>query len=532
MSIASPSPDDYRTGRDRYVNFAKDFLGVKLGGTQKRFLRELATNQRVLIISGNGVGKSYVVAIAILAFLYTNPDSTVLGTSGSYSQFVDTMWRPLTGLHQELEDLGFEGEVYHGNQPRLEVDGPEWYAKVVSPRDSGDLEGRHASDVLVVIEEADKRYIGDKHFDSAGSSITDTNDRMIAVANPPEDENNIVYDLMRPESRWTVVQFSSFESHNALIDAGVIDDEPIPGLVDLPTIADDWEAWNDEPWPKAEEQWVDGDYPGVDALLGRVEQGQMSRDELLQVLRPGVDIAKRAHEHRDDLDIRWYRRRAGVIPPDSATAFRPFSVGDVEDAYKRDADETRVTPNGAGLDVARMGGDVNVLAGVYGDELRILDDWRGVDHTTNRNLVTSFTSDWVETPFAVDAQGEGSGLGDMLVEEYPDTIRFNSGEKACQDKDFYDKWAEGLYELGKFLREGGSINNHRLREELIIAARIVEFEEKHYATRDATVLKATSKDKIKEALGRSPDFLDAAMMAAWAASDAPEGYGHVQLLTW
>jgi len=191
-ALANADPEDYTEGRDRYVNFAEDVLELDLAETQKEILRALTEHDRILVVSGNGVGKSYTVAIAKLAFLATNVDSIVLGTSGSYSQFIDAAWRPLKALHEDAKRrVGIPGETYDGGQPTLEIDS-EWFAKVVSPRDPGDLEGRHAAHMLVVIEEADKKYITREHFDSAGSSITDDSDRMLAVANPPLDETDVV----------------------------------------------------------------------------------------------------------------------------------------------------------------------------------------------------------------------------------------------------------------------------------------------------------------------------------------------------
>lgn len=531
-TTTAPNPKNYTSGDDRYIRFAEDFLGLRVSEQQKEILRAVARNQYVLVVGANGFGKSYIIAALCDAFIATNPDSVGLGTSGSYSQFVDTMWNPMKSLGKRLRDEhGLPIGIYDGNQPKLELD-DEWFFKVVSPRDPGDLEGRHAADVLIVIEEADKAYITEEHFDSAGSSVTDMNDRMIAVANPPEDESNVVYELMQDESRWEVKQFSSFQAHNVQIDLGNIDDEPIPGIVDLITIADDWEAWNGEPWPGAEKQWDSGEYPGVSELKDSVQNGKMDRLELVEVLRPGAIKAQYAHKERDDLDKRWYRRRAGVQPPDSAMVFRPFDVQDVEEAFERSAEISTITPQGVGIDVARKGGDHNVLAAKHSDVIRIHDRWQGVDHNVNESKVRSQLEDWPAVIVTIDAQGEGSGLADRVNSFHKEVIRFNAGQEAANEKEFYDRWTEGLYKLGQFLRDGGTFNSRRLREELLAAAREVEIEEKYYKTREETVFKASSKEDVKEHLGRSPDLLDAAYMAVWAASDAPAHEQGEQRLTW
>jgi len=277
MNTALPPSRDldinrYLEGPDRYINFAEEVLGVRLAEQQKQILRAVVEHDRIIVMCGNGVGKSYIVAVLKLAFLETNLDSTVLGTSGSYSQYVDAVWRPMKKLHKQAKQcVGLPGETYDAQQPTLEVD-DDCFAKVVSPRDPGDLEGRHAANVLVVIEEADKQYITKEHFDSAGSSVTDENDRMIAICNPPEDETDVVYDKLNSD-RWHTIQFNSLDSHNVRVEAGEIDDEKIPGLVELSTIKADWEEWNGEEFP-------------------------------------GLEEARTAHERRDDLDTRWYRRRA------------------------------------------------------------------------------------------------------------------------------------------------------------------------------------------------------------------------------
>jgi hypothetical protein len=107
----------------------------------------------------------------------------------------------------------------------------------------------------------------------------------------------------------------------------------------------------------------------------------------------------------------------------------------------------------------------------------------------------------------------------MLAESFPSTIRFGAGATPKAETEFYDCWAEGLHLLGQWLRDGGRIGDRGLYEELMVAARVREYEERHYASRGedgAEVLKLTPKDELKDRLGRSPDLLDAAYMAVWA----------------
>lgn len=501
----------YMRGEDRYVRAARELFDSELAETQEHILRAVATNRRVLIVSGNGVGKSYAVALLILGFLYSNPDSMAMLTSGTYSLLEDTTWKPMKSVFRGAkEDVGLPGRTLD-SPPKLETEmGDEWYFKAISPTNPGSLEGRHGPDVLVVIEESDKPEIEREHFDSAGSSVTNANDRMVAVANPPEDESNVVHEKMN-DDRWEVVQFSSFESHNVRVDMGEKDGDHIPGLVDLPTVAEDYEAWNDEPWPDTPDSW-----PGAAEMIDAVDAGRLEREKLLEQLRPGVETAR---EMRDGLDTRWYRRRLGTVPPDDATAPRPWTVADVEDAEAR-WERTYVGHHrdAIGVDVARKGGDRTAVAEIIGQALQITASRSGLDHTQNEELIGErLDAEHIDGGVAIDAVGEGSAIADTIRRRYSDVQveRFLAGSDAGDDEKYDNARTEALQMLGEWLRGGGAVPpGSDLAEELKSHARYCRYEE--HILKDSTVYRATPKDDIKEKLGQSPDYVDAASLAAWA----------------
>ena len=476
----SPAEARYRYTEhpDRFVFFAEDFLGLVLAETQKRILKAIGRHERVIIVSGNGVGKSYSVGAAILGYLFSNPDSFVIGTSGSYSQFVDGMWRSMIVEMFEPMQQRFNapGSTSWGNQPSLEIT-KNWYAKIVSPTKPKGLEGRHGSHGMVVIEEADDPDITIDHIRSARSTVTSKHDRSVIVANPPEDETDIVASLL-DNPKWHTIQFSSFESHNALVDAGELDADPIPGLVDLHTIREDWEDFNGESWP-------------------------------------GWSEARIAHEERSDLSEDWYRRRAGVIPKDDAIFHKPFHVSAVRDALQRVSPpkEQWGKPVAVSVDVARKGGDKTVVCKLY-DQLATFTSWEHTDHVENQERVSAILNDLNAQPYVVvDAIGEGSMLADVLRDDWG-AVRYKSSMKARDEDEYYNCWTEGLFHLGQWLDQISLQHiGTRARQDLLTTAREVRFEEYHQRSGD--VLKATPKIKIKQRLNRSPDHLDAMLMACW-----------------
>lgn len=525
MSPAMPSdlkpPTEY-TGRDRYINWIEDYLGVTLAEAQKEIVYTIMDNQRTLIVGGNGFGKTYVLACFSLAFLFVNYPTTVLATSGTYSKLNRTYCKPIEQLHGDIEHI-VPGE-YLKSPPRIKVEGePEMYLEAAAPQDSGELEGVHNEHVLAIIEEADKKRIQKDTFDSLESLLTDANDKLVAVANPPKDEANIVYDTMKADG-WEKVQFSSFDSKNALIEMNhedpyirdedgevVVDDvldypklkpevreEMIPEMTRISQIKQDWEAWNGEPWP--------------------VEEGGGWQE--------AARIAEQSWE-REDLNVQWYRRRLGVIPPSAADALRPFTVEDVRHAFEGPAPQKDGTPDGLAWDVARGAGtqaDANALAAVWGNDIEIIKRWKAGDHITNKEIVRKeIDEDSWRATFAIDTVGVGDESVDRVDMWYHDVEPFNAQSVAYEPKKYADKWTEGMVKIGEYLQNGGKITNRKLREELIAAARTVELEEEYSKTADADRFVATPKSEIAARLNRSPDCLDAAYMAVLMAENDAGG---------
>jgi len=471
--------DRYQSGTGQFINWITDKLPVRLSEAQQRLLRSVANNRRTLVIGANGPGKSYASACLALAFLHTRRPSTVLATSGTYGKLKRTLCRPVQSL-QEHDSLAHPlPGTYKHSPPRIDTDDPKWYLEASRPKDAGELEGTHNDHLLAITEEADKESVDEAVIESLDSCLTDKNDRHLVIANPPEDEGNVVYDLME-SPKWNVVHFATWDSRNVRVDLGEHPGPKIPGLLGLTEVIEKWEEWNGEDWPGFEQAraWSDPN----------------------------------SEDFREDLDMRWYRRRAGIMPPRDSDQWRPFTVSDVEAAYNR-------ATNGGdcdtfAVDVARSG-DNTVGSGKHNDEMRIHYARQGTNHVTQKEELTDVLFDLASPRIAVDAVGEGSGLADELSETFADVTRFSNGMKARQESEYYDAWAEALALFGDFLDAGGSFSDKQLFEELKVTARTVEFSTRALTSRGGDVIEATSKSDVKERLGRSPDYMDSALMANW-----------------
>ena len=490
-----------------------DYLGIAVTEAQCEICRAVVGNPKVLVITANGLGKSYILAAITVVWLSVFFPAVVFATSGTERKMRRTYCKPVESLHGNAR-IALPGRYKH-QPPRIEVDGePEHFFEASSPGDAGELEGVHSAHTLAIVEEADKERVDKDVIDSMDSLVTDMQDRFIAVANPPKSEVNVVSDMIA-SGEWKKVQLSSFDSHNVQVELNAADpydaegalredvrEQMIDGIATLWKIRKDWETYNNAPWPGAEEA-----------------QSTVYRD-------PDTGLL---HAARDDLDVRWYRRRLGVIPPQSASEHRPIYVQDVEAAFERGTDpekraqlRTRETPEAAGLDVARSG-DQTVMIGKHMDLLEVEYAEQGTHHTLQKTELAQKLQPWPPLPLAGDANGEGSGVIDELDARFSQVTRFKNGRNAVDEHTYKDAWTEGLALLGKFLRNGGAFSDRRLREQLLACARAVEYDARYIGSRDDEVYVATAKDAVTTELGgESPDHLDAALMCIHAF-EHPDG---------
>jgi hypothetical protein len=480
-----PRPSSF-TGPERYWRAAEAYFDAELSPEQREILEHVDAHQYTHLEGGNGFGKTFAIVALALTFRLRHYPSSVVVTSGTYGKLMRTFCADAEALHK---DSGLFGKWKWSPNPRLDVeDEPTWQFEVVSPEDPGELEGVHNDYTLVIVDEADKDDVDLDTLDSMDSLISDQNDRMVVISNPPEDETNAVANMAEVGIEPSKLTFGTFDSHNVQVERGARDSDRIPGLTGLHKLKKKFEAHNGEAWP------------GYDAA-----RRMSTRD---------------SEDFREDLNTLWYRRFAGIMPPAGAGKNRPIELDAVNAAYTGSIDTTRAR-RGSGIDVARSG-DRTVMAAERDGVLPIEYSKPGTDHTVQFREIWDALDDEPGPTVSIDAIGEGSGKADDTAQRYPDVDRFKANATAAQADEYKDRWTEGLCELGNWLEQGGEFADTRLRKELQIAAREVTLSERFLKGRGADgeqVYQADPKDVIEDRLGHSPDHLDAAVMAVLAAKE-------------
>lgn len=211
-------PTRFTKYRDDPVGFAQDILGVhSLWTKQKEILYNIVTERRLAVRSGHGTGKTFVLAIAVIWWVYARK-GMVVTTASTWSQVERVLWREIGTLWRKalvpLPGQNFATEL------RVE---PDWYAVGLSTDNPTAFQGIHHPDLLAVLDEAPG--IPDLIHDSIGSLTTATGNRTVMIGNPTDPSGKFFEAFDRPIG-WTTVHISCLEHPNVLNGT-----EEIPGAV-------------------------------------------------------------------------------------------------------------------------------------------------------------------------------------------------------------------------------------------------------------------------------------------------------------
>jgi hypothetical protein len=233
QSVTDLSPNDIvRLFKQRFYNnrvlFAREILGIeKLEKWQNDVLRDLDTGEtRISIRSGHGVGKTCVLAICILHFIYTRFPAKVAITAPSATQLFDALasevkiW--LKRLEAKLPPLA---GVFETTSDRIFMrDAPEavFCTYRTSRKENPEaLQGIHADNVLLIADEASG--VHDTVFEAAAGSMSTKGAITILAGNPTRATGFFYKTHTLLRKIWKHYRVSCFDSSR--VDTKYIDEE-------------------------------------------------------------------------------------------------------------------------------------------------------------------------------------------------------------------------------------------------------------------------------------------------------------------
>ena len=379
--LLDPPPDPYR---DDPVGYCRDVLGFEPWSKQVEILESVRDHERVAVRSCHGSGKTAVAARALLWFLATRPNSRVVSTAPTWRQVEQLLWRNVRSAVAEANRRA-PGTFPEPLATRLDL-GTEWYAIGMSTSKPERMQGEHAPDMLVIVDEASG--VEDEIFSvMEGFRTASENARMLLLGNPTRVGGQFHRAFTAERKRWKQLHISVYDTPN-------LSGEPVPAQIAaaMPT-----RAWLDD---------------------ARSTYGEDSPMFQVRVL--------------------------GEFAQSSENTV--CSLGAVEDAQEReqlvDPVRDRVV---VACDVARFGDDETVIAVRQGTRVRIRETYTGKPVTETAGRVRAIAREFPaqHVRVVVDDTGVGGGVTDILRED-PDleVTAFVAGEKAIEEHEFPNRRSE------------------------------------------------------------------------------------------
>jgi phage terminase large subunit len=167
--------------------WAYDLLKFEPDRWQEEVLDAYIENRFIALSTGNGVGKSALLAILILHFLSTRPFPKIPCTAPSQHQLFDILWAEISKWLRRSELLS---KVFKWTQTKVALRGheEEWFAVARTskpepgkPTAEG-LQGFHADHLLFVVDEASG--VADQIVGAAMGALTNKDARILLASNP------------------------------------------------------------------------------------------------------------------------------------------------------------------------------------------------------------------------------------------------------------------------------------------------------------------------------------------------------------
>ena len=430
--------------------FARDVLGVELWAKQEDVLNALTTHRRVAVKSGNGLGKGFCAAVALLWFMHAHQDAAIaLSTAPTFRQVRHILWRQLRRLYRPAaKTLG--GKML---DTRWEIS-DERYAMGLSADSADQFQGFHSPNMFIVVDEAEG--VSDEIYEAIESVMTSADPLLLLIGNPTTMTGAFRRAFYEERQLYRTVTISALDSPN--VQAGRV---VIPGLTTPRWVEERREIWGEEnPIYRAR---VLGEFP---------DQGE---DTLLSLA--GIEAAMRPHPN--------------PLSEGEGTSEHPIPLG--EDVV-------------LAVDVARFGSDRSVILRRRGDCVEEIQVLRQMDTMQLAGWVAAAIRESNPAQVYIDEIGVGAGVVDRLKEQGHRVHGVNVARHARQDGLFLNLRAEGYWTLRERFASG--------RISIPADNQLVgELAALRYGFDSQGRIQMESKDAMRHRGLPSPDKADALMLA-------------------
>ena len=481
--------------------FIKDILGADTWYRQDEIVQSTFRYKVTAVKTCNAVGKSYIAARTVIAYLMLYPGSIVVTTAPTWRQVTDVLWREIGTAVKKSKIKLTEKEV---TQAGLNLD-TDWYAVGLSTKRPENFFGYHADRILVVVDEAGG--VEEPIFRGVAAITPNKNSRILYIGNPTEPSGTF-YDMFeKPELGANTFTISAFDTPNFTAN-GI---KTVDKLLELYTP------------PEGVSQ--------ADHTNAVNEKLEMPYDNLIDP----ATVYARYHEWGADSPA-WQSLIMGEFPSQASQALIPANlVREAMEMYGTD-EETKLSyaelsgwqiPGGPptyGQDMARFGDDKTVCYPRNGGWVEKPIVWGKVDLMESADRILKILDPLDENvSLNIDDTGNGGGTTDRLRQISKESHRggnpahrysihaynFSSKEfMTDEDKDkFHDITSMLYWNLRtQFLNKAIALHpDQELKNELV---------GRRWFINKSGKIQVESKDDYKERSGgKSPDRSDALALA-------------------
>ena len=212
MVVADRPPADLVEAALHYIDYPVDFVVDMLGAHpdpwQAEALEALARGESVTIRSGHGVGKSALLAWAIIWFLCTRPGSIVPCTAPTQRQLHDVLWAESA---RWIEQAPAPPPLIW-SRTKVAMAGHEatWFAAARASNRPENIAGFHAPHLLFVVDEGSG--VPDAVFEVIDGAQTTAGALVLMAGNPTKRSGYFIDSHGKDRWAWHAIHISSEDS--------------------------------------------------------------------------------------------------------------------------------------------------------------------------------------------------------------------------------------------------------------------------------------------------------------------------------
>lgn len=183
-------------------------------------------SRKISVASGHGIGKSAILAMIVLWYLFVHKNAQIPCTAPSSDQMFDVLWKEIALWLDRMPDQIKELYEWQSSYIRIKESPQTWFARAKTARKESPeaLAGIHADFVLMVVDEASG--VPQEIFNTAEGALTSKDILVLLIGNPTRLVGYF-YDTHHGDSHnWQTFSFSS-------ADAPIVDEDYIKRITEL-----------------------------------------------------------------------------------------------------------------------------------------------------------------------------------------------------------------------------------------------------------------------------------------------------------